>query len=287
MNIQQAVDLATALFEERKVESPRLSAELIAAHVTRSTRTSVIARPGRSLSSSEEAEYQALADRRAKSEPVPYLIGEVEFYSITFAIVQGVFIPRPETESLVDRALEAARRFHAPKVLDLGTGCGNILIAMAHTLQAGEFHGTDISSKAIQCARQNVRDQDLVNRVTLHKGNVFQALRGCLVRDFDVVVCNPPYVKTGDIADLSPQIRDFEPHVCLDGGRDGLDFYRTFIDNVAHFLSPHGVVCLEIDPSLARPVSDLVERGKVFDSPKVTQDQSGRDRVVGFTLEKQ
>lgn len=284
MNIREAVDSAVALFEGKKVESPRLSAELIVAHVTGLDRTGVLANPTRPISPIEERDYNALVQRRAKSEPIPYLTGRVEFYSHAFLVAKGVFIPRPETEVLVDRALEFACECDAPKILDVGTGCGNILVAMAHNLESGEFHATDISNKAVQCAQQNMRDHDLVNFVTLHEGNMFMALRGSLIKNFDVIVSNPPYIKTGDIQHLPPEIRNFEPHGCLDGGREGLNFYRTFVDNVAQLLSPDGVVCLEIDSSLADPLGTLVERKKVFSTPEVTKDHSGEDRVVSFRL---
>ena len=184
----------------------------------------------------------------------------------------------------MDVALKAIEGIEVPKILDVGTGCGNILISMAHNLDDGEFHGTDISNTAIKCAQQNVRDYELVNFVTLHEGNMFQALRGSLIKNFDVIVSNPPYIKTGDISSLSPQVRNYEPIACLDGGREGLNFYRPFIDNVAPLLAPQGKVCLEVDPSLVEPVSTLVERKKIFTTPKVSKDLAGRERVLSFGL---
>lgn len=284
MNVQEMVDSAAALFAKKKIESARLSAELIVAHVTQLDRTRVLANPIRSLSPAQERNYHNLVERRAKSEPIPYLTGHVEFYSHTFKIMKGVFIPRPETETLVDGALEAAKESDMPKILDVGIGCGNIVIAMAHSLRRGEFHGTDISNKAIQCAQQNVREHNLGHIVTLHEGNMFEALSSCVVNKFDVIVSNPPYIKTGDIPHLPHEIKNFEPHVSLDGGPDGLNYYRSFMDNVASLLSPGGAVCLEIDPTLTQPVSELVEREKVFTRPEVTKDYSGKDRVLSFAV---
>ncbi|MFH1741873.1 MAG: peptide chain release factor N(5)-glutamine methyltransferase [bacterium] len=282
MNVQQALDSAAELFEQKSVESARLSAELIVAHVIHHTRAHVLANPERPLSKEEERDYQVCVTRRAKCEPIPYITGHVEFHSHEFKVVKGVFIPRPETEVLVDKALEGALRFEVPKILDVGTGCGNIFISMAHNLEDGEFHGTDISNTAIQCSQKNVRDHELTNYATLHEGNLFQALRGSLIKNFDVIVSNPPYIKTADIATLPTEIKSFEPHICLDGGREGLNFYRSFLDNVAPLLSPGGMVCLEIDPSLTEPLSDLVKRKKVFSAPEVTKDLSGNDRVLSF-----
>ena len=284
MDIQQALTSATELFKQKEVESPELSAELLVAHVTRCERTKVLADLDHHLSPIEERELENVKQRRVKHEPVPYITGKTEFFSYDFKIVKGVFIPRPETETLVEEALKATEGIEVPKILDVGTGCGNILIAMAHNLEDGEFHGTDISNTAIKCAQQNIRDHELVNFVTLYEGNMFQALRGSLIKNFDVIVTNPPYIKTGDISSLSAQIRNFEPIVCLDGGREGLNFYRPFIDNIAPLLAPEGRVCMEIDPTLVEPVSTLVERKKIFTTPEVTTDLAGKERVLTFGL---
>ena len=282
MNVQEALESAINLFQQKKVESPELSAELLAAHVTGLSRTQILGNPSRPFSKEEPRDFNALVARRAKCEPIAYLTGQVEFYSHTFRIIKGVFIPRPETEILVEKALEDAGRFQCPKILDVGTGTGCILIAMAHNLDDGEFHGTDISNTAIQCAQANVRDHNLMNYVTLHEGNMFQALRGSLINNFDVIVSNPPYIKSSDIPSLPPDVRNYEPIACLAGGREGLNFYRTFLDNAAPLLSPEGAICLEIDPSLKDPLFDLIRRKRVFSQPEVTKDLAGRDRVLRF-----
>jgi release factor glutamine methyltransferase len=287
MNVLEALDFGTQILEGKKVESPRLSAELLAAYVLSLPRSQILSLDTRLLSPQEENQYKIQLDRRSRHEPIPYIIGEIEFYSIPLHISKGVLIPRPETETLVDAALEIAKKVSdEPKIYDLGTGSGAILIAMAMNLEDGEFWGSDVSNMAIQVASQNVRRHELQNYVELREGALFTPLRNELAKDFDMLVCNPPYIKTNDIQKLESQIKDFEPVIALDGGREGMTFIRSILDNVSHILKPGGYVFLEAEPSLMMTIRTEVRRKNIFQDFVIHKDASGKERVCQFRTKR-
>lgn len=282
MTIQEAIDFGVEQLERKKIESPRLSAELLMAYVTSQNRSQVLANADKQVTNREEIQYKGLLQRRAKNEPVPYITGEVEFYSIPFTISSGVFIPRPETETLVEAALAVARQMDAPKIYDLGIGSGNILISLALNLDDGEFWGSDITNIACQVAQQNVRRHDLSSYVTLKEGPLFTPMRTELTKDFDIIVSNPPYVKTGEIQKLSGQIKDFEPHIALDGGRDGMTFIKSVLDGAHHMLNPGGYIFLEADPTIMTTIRTEVRRRPMYGEFTIHNDASGKERVCQF-----
>ncbi len=283
MLMQEALENWVSYLETRKVESPRLSAELIVAHAISQPRANVLANPDRKLTNSEETTIEVLMRRRGKHEPIPYIIEEVEFYSIPFVIKPGIFIPRPETETLVDATLEIAKNIkEEPKIYEMGTGCGNVIIALALNMDEGEFWASDISSNAVQVANLNVRQHDLQNYVDILEGTLFSPLRKELTTEFDIIVSNPPYVKSNEIPKLSPQIKDFEPVVALDGGRDGMNFIKSILDGAAPILKPGGYILLEGDPSIMPAIRSEVQRRSYYEDFRIHKDASGKERVAQF-----
>ncbi len=287
MLLKEAVEQGTALLVNKKVESPQLSAELIAAHVTSMSRTQVLSNPEKKLTNSEETQLDILLKKRGKHEPIPYITGEVEFYSIPLSITSGIFIPRPETETLVDKALEIAKNLpEPPKIFDLGTGSGNIIISLALNLDDGEFWGSDISNNATQVASLNVRRHDLQNYVEIKEGTLFNPLKKELTTEFDILVCNPPYIKSNDIPKLPAQIKDYEPHIALDGGRDGMLFVKTILDGAPPILKPGGHIFLEADPTIIPQIRSEVQRRTFYENFTVYKDASGKDRVAHFVTKR-
>lgn len=281
MNLHEALNKGTFILEQRNVENPQLSCELLLAKVVGMARSELLGAADRPLKAEEEGTFKQYLARRAANEPVAYLTESIEFYSINLRITKGVFIPRPETELLVDKALEFLKGFDCPKIWDLCTGCGNIIIALAKNLDDGDFWATDISENAINLTEYNLRKHDLQRDVELRMGNLLQPMRKELVNNFDLIVSNPPYIRSGEIAKLSPQIKDHEPHAALDGGRDGLNVYRNIFDNAAQMLSPRGAILMEIDPTLTKPLLDLLERKQnVFQPPVIYKDLADKDRVL-------
>ncbi len=284
MNVLEAVEHCTSVLETKKVESPRLSAELLVAHATSLTRSQVLSSANRPLTNSEDSKLQAILQRRSHHEPMPYITGEVEFYSIQFSISNGVFIPRPETETLVDATLDIAKTLgDTPKIYDLCTGSGNVLISLAMNMDYGEFWGTDVSNIALQVASINVRRYELQNYVELREGPIFAPLRNALSTGFDILVSNPPYVKSNDIAKLPSQIKDFEPVIALDGGREGLTFIRSVLDGAAPILNPGAYILLEADPEQMMSIRTEVRRRR-FEDFVIHNDASGKERVCQFRV---
>lgn len=282
MNLQQAVDFAEAALQSQNVESPRLSAELLAAHATSLTRSQVLARGGRPLSPEEETKFHAALRRRARHEPIPYITGETEFYSLPFAIAPGVFIPRPETETLVDAALALARNLgHPPRIHDLGTGCGTILLTLAWHLEGGDYFGSDLSRQALDITAANAKRLGVFDRVTLRQGTLPIPPGDPAGQELDLFVSNPPYIKSGDIPGLPSQIRDFEPHLALDGGPDGLTCIRAILEEAPALLKPGGAVLLEAEPGLMAAIRDEARR-RGYEGFVIHQDASGKDRVAQF-----
>ena len=272
--------------------SARLDAELLLADTLRLERIDLYTQHERPLTPQEVASYRALVARRANREPVAYIRGRVHFRHLSLEVRPGVLIPRPETEELVDLALATLRRrppwgdlpdrpapLEIPTIADVGTGSGAIALSLAQ--EAGvRVLAVDDSAEALAVAAENARSLGLDGRVTLRQGDL---LAGIADAALHMVVSNPPYVRSGDIASLAPDIRLFEPVAALDGGPDGLDVYRRLVPDAARALRPGGTLLLEVGEDQAGAVSDLaVAAGFVHVS--VHKDLSRKDRMVEATL---
>lgn len=285
-NVREAIEKCTEVLEIRKVENARLSADLLLQHVTGLSRTELKSNMDRSMGPNEINQLEICLARRMKHEPMPYITEHIEFYSIPFYVTKGVFIPRPETECLVDAALEVAKTItsHEPKVYELGVGTGAITISMALNMPEGEFVASDVSNTAVQVASQNVRKHELQNYIDIKEGALFTPLRTELTLDFDILVSNPPYIKSADINRLPVQIRDHEPIIALDGGRDGMTCIKSILDSAPPLLRPGGYILLEADPGLLSVIRTEVRRRSNYTDFVIHKDLNGDDRVCQFRL---
>ena len=228
----------------------------------------------------EEAAW-ALARRRLAGEPVAYLIGEWEFYGLPLDISESVLIPRPDTETLAEAAIGWLRQQEAPRVLDLCAGSGCLGLAIASQVKDARVVLGELSDGALRVCRQNIRRCGLTGRVTAMQ---LDALRPPLQRlgDFDCIVSNPPYIPSGDIPGLDPSVRDYEPHMALDGGADGLDFYRGFNDIYPRMLTPGGLLLYEIGEDQGEAVAALL-RNAGLERVTILRDVYGQPRnVLGY-----
>jgi len=252
-------------------DTPRLDAELLVAHVAGATRSAVIAFPERTLDADGERRLDALIERREAGEPLAYLVGEKEFYSLTLAVSPAVLVPRPETEHVVDAALARLAGVAEPSVLDLGTGSGAIALAIRHERRDAIVVGVDSSGEALEIARANGERLGLA--VEWRQSDWFCALRG---RTFRAIVCNPPYLASGDphFARLG-----FEPRAALDGGPDGLDAIRRVLDGAPAHLEADGVLIIEHGHEQQAAVAALAERAG-FDVLDAGRDLESRPRYV-------
>lgn len=263
-------------------DTPRLDAELLIAHALGWGRARVLAEGRQPLTGAQQALLLALVARRANQEPIAYITGHKEFYGLDLLVDRRVLTPRPETELLVDLAIERARRMAsdepraAPIVIaDIGTGSGAIAIALAAHLSDALIYAVDSSADALEVARQNAARHGLDRRVRFVAGD----LLGPLAEPADLIVSNPPYTI---LAEISPGVRRHEPRLALDGGPDGLAVYRRLLAQAPAKLRPGGAVLLEVGATQATAVADLARAW--FPAARITahRDLAGWERVVAI-----
>ncbi|MCP4577262.1 MAG: peptide chain release factor N(5)-glutamine methyltransferase [Deltaproteobacteria bacterium] len=279
--IKTLLETATDYLVEKKIENARLNAEVLLAHQLHVKRISLYLNFDQPLTEKEVSGYRDLIRRRLKREPLQYITGIQEFWSLAFKVNPHVLIPRPETEILVEQALTLAGSFHeAPlRVLDLGTGSGVISVSMAKEVPETLILATDISGEALIVARENAQNHGVVNRITFLRGDLFEPLMP-EKQGFHLITSNPPYVCTHEIQELLPEVALHEPKVALDGGKDGMNFLRKIIYQAPHFLHPGGWLLLEMSPyQVENTLFTLAETG-VYQNETKIEDYSHRQRVV-------
>jgi release factor glutamine methyltransferase len=253
--IRRLLDDASAALAAAGVENPRLDAELLLAQATQASRPSLIS-GSVTLGDFARNRYAAMLKRRAAREPLAYILGRKEFYSIEFEVTPAVLIPRPETETIVAAALEFLASRAASRVLDIGTGCGAIVIAIAANAAGTQVVATDISPNALAVARRNATR--LGSRIDFRRADCFDVIDGGeALGQFDLVVSNPPYICDQEIERLQPEISRFEPRRALAGGADGMYFYRRIVRGIRDHLAPDGAVIVEVGDSQSRAVAEI------------------------------
>ncbi len=265
------------------IEQARLEAELILAGVLGGRREDVCIHSDRVLSAGETARCTRWVERRASREPLAYILGRREFWSLDFKVTPDVLVPRPETELLIERLLALVREApHRPRlnILDLGTGPGILAVVAAREIPHSRVLAVDISPRALAVARANARLHQVADRVEFYAGDLFDGWDAERCRELDFILCNPPYIESAALRQLMPEIRNHEPVIALDGGPGGLDFYRRIIPAAPVRLRPGGSLILEVGQDQARAVADLMAAQQRFEDIVVTRDYSGRDRVV-------
>lgn len=220
--------------------------------------------------------YAKLIERRLAGEPIQYIVGECEFYGLPFTVTREVLIPRPETEHSVEKILELAKNFAAPRIVDVGTGSGAIAVAVAHNLPGVKVTATDSSPAALVVARSNAERHGIAERIRFLQGNLLTPVAG---EQFEIVVSNPPYVPESDRNTLAVEVREYEPAVALFAGASGLDVYRRLIPSVDAVLVPGGYVVLEIGYGQRNAIAELLKDAG-FKEIEFTADLQGIDRVA-------
>jgi release factor glutamine methyltransferase len=260
-------------FRERGLDSPRLDAELLLADTLGVDRVGLYLRYDQPLTDEELAAYRRRVARRVKNEPVAYILGKAEFWSLSLKVAPAVLIPRPDTEVLVEEAL--VRGGERARVLDVGTGSGAIVLALASERPDWSFAALDLSQEALQIAQENARRHEMDGRISFVHGDLAHLPEG----PFDLIVANPPYVPRGELAGLMADVRDYEPVQALDGGEDGLDAYRALAAQAISRLSPGGCLLVEIGARQQNDVGRLFEEAGLVDVATRT-DYAGIERVV-------
>ena len=270
---------ATTQLASAGIESPRLDAEAMLAAASHSTRSAVICGSAE-IDGPARERYAAMIARRIRREPLAYILGRKEFYSLEFEVTPDVLIPRPETETLVRAALESLTQRSNVKVCDLGTGSGAIALAISVNAPAAQLTATDVSAEALAIARRNAVRLGFRARVRFRRTDCFEPIDGMgPLGRFDLVVSNPPYIQEDQIAALAPEISRYEPRVALAGGHDGLSFYRMVASRVTGHLERSASVIVEIGAHQFNAVSKVLrDAGSI--RTKMLRDLAGMPRVI-------
>lgn len=276
--VERVLGFATDDFKSRGIETARLDAELLLSLTLKLDRVRLILEKKRPLAREELGRYRELIKRRRTREPIAYILGEREFYGHPFRVDARVLIPRPDTETLVDVALERSQaRFMFGNALDLCTGSGCVAIAFAKRRPTWRVTGVDLSEDALVVARQNALRLGAVFGVRFTSGDLFQGIPEDA--NLDLVTANPPYIPSRDVDELEPGVRDFEPRLALDGGGDGMAFIARIVDEASKRLNSGGVLAIEVHYDQATRVTALFERAGLVDIEK-RRDYGGHERVV-------
>ncbi len=280
----ELLNWSTNYLRDHQIENPRLNAELLLAHSLNLGREELYRRLHGQLKEREKETLEKLIQRRISGEPLQYILEHQEFWSIDFKVDPRVLIPRPETELLVEQSLLilAGTSFkRIPSVLEIGTGSGAIAIALAKEVKHIFLVATDISRDALVLAKENAKSAGVQHQIKFVNGDLFGPFRSSKERkSFDLILSNPPYIIRPEIGSLAKEVRDYEPIIALDGGEDGLEFYRHLVFQAPFYLREGGWLLLEIGQGQGPLVSELIKEGGNFLKPDCVPDLSGVERVV-------
>ncbi|MEI7904995.1 MAG: peptide chain release factor N(5)-glutamine methyltransferase [Candidatus Firestonebacteria bacterium] len=277
--MKQASELlkfGTVLLSKKHLDNPVRDAELLLMKALHAGKTGLYAGLSNNVTAPSERKYLAYLKRRTAFEPVSYILGEKEFYDCTFKVNSSVLIPRPETEFLVQAAIDTGRKYYRPSILDIGTGSGCVAVTIAKHLQYAKVVSVDLSTAALSLAKKNAVLNGTSN-LTFVKSDLFASLKKEL--KFDIIVSNPPYVSAKEMKALLPETKKYEPSVALCGGKDGLDYYRRIVSQVKWRLNYGGFLIFEVGYKQAKRVRRLLEISGLTIT-EVIKDYGGIKRVV-------
>ena len=279
--ILKLLDWAASYFKSHDIDNPKPTAEILLSHVLQMRRIDLYLQYDRPLNRDELSVFKQLVQRRRNREPVAYIVGNKEFWSMPLAVTEDVLIPRPETECLVEAAVDILG--HEPigsplRILDLGTGSGAIILSIASHCRGHVYYASDISEKATGLAKANARENGLTH-IHFFTGDWLAPLRASLIL-FDLIVSNPPYIPSGDIPNLQPEIYRYEPLSALDAGIDGLAHLRHLVQNTWSYLRPGGHLIMEIGYNQKDDVMALANACGSYEAISVQKDYSGHDRMI-------
>jgi release factor glutamine methyltransferase len=278
--IKALLDWTADFLAKKTVPGPaaKVEARLLLAHILKCRPIDLLVRYDEQPTDADRTTYRELIKRRVDGWPVAYLLGEKEFFLLPFEVSPAVLIPRPETETLVAEAVGLLKKLPAPTALDLCTGSGCIAVCLAHGAKAARVTATDVSPDALDVAKRNAAQNKVADRIDFRAGDLFAALPAGA--QFDLVATNPPYVTQTELATLQPEVREHEPRLALDGGPDGLAFYRRIAAGVGEVLKPGGWLLAEIGATQQEAVTGLFAGRSELEVVKTLKDAAGLPRVV-------
>lgn len=276
--VRRILEWTTAHLKKHGSDTPRLDAEILLAHARGCQRIQLYTQFDDPLGDAQRTQMRELVQRRAKAEPVAYLVGMREFFSLSFKVTSDVLIPRPDTETLVMEVLDGIKGQASPKVLDLCTGSGCVAIAVAKNAKSAHVTATDISTAALEIARENATRHAVTDRVEFIQSDLFAAISP--TARFDVIASNPPYIPSAEIDQLDAEVSHHEPRLALDGGPDGLDILRRIIDAAPSFANQNALLLLEFTPEQADALKTIVTAHAAYQDVSIQKDLGHRPRVL-------
>jgi len=282
LTIIEALHNAEAELKTAGVANARLDAEVLLAHILKKDRAWIVTHISDTLDEENSRTYKTACNRRAHREPLQYILGTQEFWGLEFIVTPDVLIPRPETELAVEEAIGIAKKLdHQPIIVDLGTGSGCIAISLAKELPSALFFAVDASEKALAVARDNSDKLGVSDRIQFLRGDLLEPLDELAVRgQIDIIVSNPPYVRSGERDTLQAEVRDYEPEAALFSGPSGTEIHRRIIAEAPTYLRLHGALIMEMGMGQAEELREMLSASVAYTVPVLTRDLAGIERIV-------
>ena len=274
MTIREALTKGMIILKSNNIETPKLKARLLLQYILKKDRQYLIVYDNKEIDKKEQWEYFVNIEKIANGVPLQHITHTQEFMKMDFFVNENVLIPRPDTEILVEEVIKLAKNMDKPKILDLCTGSGAIAISIAKNIPSAEVLAIDISEKALEVAKKNANN--LQSKVKFKKSNLFSNIGKM---KFDIIVSNPPYIKKSDIKLLSNEVQK-EPQIALDGGYDGLDFYRKISSQAIDYLKFGSYLCFEIGYDQQEDITEIIKDTKHYNDTYCKKDLFGNDRVI-------
>ena len=279
--IAEAIQKAAKELSGHNVPNARLDAELLLRHTLGKDRAWLLAHMQDRLDDQGQSSFEQSIERRILREPLQYITGTQEFWGLPFKVTPDVLIPRPETEFVVEAALKAVSGLDTPVIVDLCTGSGCIAISLAKELPKARIFATDRSDRAVYMARENARKNGVADRIRFLEGDLFGPLEEMDLRGrIDGIAANPPYVRSGDLTTLQPEVRDFEPETALIAGPEGTEIAERIIHQAPEYLKPGGSLIMEMGIGQAAALGQIIEHTHQFGPIEIVKDLAGIERVI-------
>ena len=275
MKVKELINYGREVLSENNIEDYSIISKMLAKHILNMTNVEIIINEEKEISEEEKNRYDFALTEIVKGIPVQYITHNQEFMGMNFYVNEDVLIPQPDTEILVEEVIKLCKNYKDNiKILDICTGSGAIGISIVKSVENINLIASDISDKALEIAKKNAKNNEILNRIDFVKSDMFENIND----KFDIIVSNPPYIETNVINTLSKQVQN-EPHLALDGGKDGLDFYRILANQAKEYLKPNGYLCMEIGYNQKDKVEQLLKENG-YKNIYCKKDLSGNDRVI-------
>lgn len=274
MTIKQAITKGMIMLKSNNIESPKLKARLLLQYVLDKPRQYIIVYDNKEINKQQQWQYFVNIEKLTKGVPLQHITHRQEFMKMDFFVDENVLIPRPDTEILVEEVIKIAQKYNSPRILDLCTGSGAIAISLKKFVPNADITAVDISEKALEIAQKNAKK--LETKINFVKSDLFDKLDN---KKFDIIVSNPPYIRKDEIKKLSEEVQK-EPKIALDGGEDGLDFYRIITEQAINYLKTGSLLCFEIGYNQKNDVIKIIEDDQNYKNTYCKKDLYGNDRII-------